>query len=76
MDDLEKRISCLERIVADLAVRFSYIEDKLFDARDRINDLEGDSVIALSAYYRTHPEAVSDIRRAIELLGAKVNAKE
>jgi len=75
MDD-EKRISDLERIVADLAVRFSYIEEKLFDARDRINDLEDDSLMALSAYYRTHPEAVSDMRRALELLGGKPTVKE
>jgi hypothetical protein len=74
--DSEKRASDLEKIVADLSVRFMYLEDKLFDARDRIRELEHDSLIALAAYYRTHPEALADMRRIDELLGIEPSGKK
>ena len=69
--DIEKRVSDLEKIVAELMVRLLRTEDKLFDAKDRLRELEGDSVIALAAYYRTHPETLLALDRIDELLGVR-----
>lgn len=72
----EKRVADLETAVADLLVRLHYAEDKLFEATDRIRELERDSFIALAAFYRTHPETLVDLDKIDALLGTSPSGKK
>jgi len=73
--ETEKRLRCVEQLVAKLGVENIYIMDRLEAAMERIRELEDSQLIALAAYYKTHPEVIHDLDKVDAILGVGPDKK-